>query len=140
MNLRFLLLMLPLAVAACSSGAGEIADLGLGGRVLYSQGPEGLWEIDLESGKKSQLWKLTDGGFLSGVDVSPDGLNVVMAYAPQTDSPIPRADIYLANADGSNAQPLLVHRNVYEAFNHPTWSPDGQWIYFTRSDVVIDDV
>ena len=140
MNFRVLMLFVPLAVAACSSGSSEIVDLGLIGRVVYSQGPEGLWEIDLETGIKSQLWALSDGGFLSRVAVSPDGLDLVMAYAPQTESPIPRADIYIANADGSNPQPLLVHRSVYEAFNHPTWSPDGQWIYFTRSDVLIDDV
>ena len=140
MKLRFLLLIVPLAMAACSSGSSEIVDMGLAGRVVYSQGPEGLWEIDLESGKKRQLWKLSDGGFLSGLAVSPDGLDLVMAYAPQTESPIPRADICIANADGSNPQPLLAHRTVYEAFNHPTWSPDGQWIYFTRSDVLIDDV
>jgi Tol biopolymer transport system component len=140
MNLRALLLIAPLVVSACSSGSNVIANMGLGGRVVYSQGPEGLWEIDLESGRKSQLWKLSDGGFISGVAVSPDGLEVVMAYAPETDSPIPRADIYIANADGSNAKPLLVHRSLYEAFNHPTWSPDGQWIYFTRIDVLLDDV
>ncbi len=140
MNLRFLLLIVPTVIAACSSGLSEIANLGLGGRIVYSQGTEGLWEVDLESGRINQLWKLTEGGFLSGVAVSPDGLDVVMSYAPQTDSPIPRADIYLANADGSNTQPLLMHRSLYEAFNTPTWSPDGQWIYFTRSDVLIDDV
>ncbi len=139
MKLRLLILFVPLAMAACSSGSSDIVDTGLSGRVVYSQGPEGLWEIDLESGKKSQLWKLSDGGFLSGVAVSPDGLDVVMAYAPPTESPIPRADIYIANSDGSNPQPLLVHRSLYEAFNHPTWSPDSRWIYFTRSDVLIDD-
>ncbi len=140
MNLRLLLLVVPFVIAACSSGSSEIANLELGGRMVYSQGPEGLWEVDLESGKINQLWELSEGGFISGVAVSPDGLEIAMAYAPQSESPIPRADIYLANADGSNAQPLLIHRSLYEAYNHPTWSPDGQWIYFTRSDVLIDDV
>jgi Tol biopolymer transport system component len=111
----------------------------LGGRVVFSQGSEGLWEVDLQSGKISQLWELSEGGFLSDVAVSPDGMEVAVAYTPQTESPIPRADIYIANADGSDAQPLLVHRGLYEAFNHPTWSHDGKWIYFTRSDVLIDD-
>jgi Tol biopolymer transport system component len=129
-----------LIFAACSSDSNEIAVMELGGRIVYSQGSEGLWEVDLQSGKISQLWELSEGGFLSDVAVSPDGLEVAMTYTPQTDSPIPRADIYIANADGSDAQPLLVHRGLYESFNHPTWSHDGQWIYFTRSDVLIDDV
>ncbi|MFQ5943588.1 MAG: hypothetical protein ACE5JF_08550 [Anaerolineales bacterium] len=139
MRFRLILLLVPVVIVGCSSGSNEIASLGHAGRMVYSQGPEGLWEVDLESGKIRQLWKLTDGGFLSEVAVSPDGLEVAMAYAPQTDSPIPRADIYRGNVDGSNPQPLLVHRSLYEAFNHPTWSPDGKWIYFTRSDVLIDD-
>lgn len=139
MKNRLLLFVFAFIIAACS-GSSEIANLGLEGRVVYSQGPEGLWEVDLQNGKVNQLWKLTDGGFLSGVAVSADGLDVVMAYSPQTGSPIPRADIYIANADGSGAQPLLEHRSLYEAFNHPTWSPDGQWVYFTRSDVLIDEV
>ena len=139
MNLRILLLILPLAMAACSSGSSEIADLGLNGRVVYSQGSEGLWEIDLENGRKSQLWELSDGGFLSGVAVSLDGLEVVMAYAPLADSPIQRSDIYIANGDGTNALPLLEHRGTFESYDHPAWSPDGNWIYFTRYDVLIND-
>jgi Tol biopolymer transport system component len=127
-------------IAACSSGSGEIATLELEGRLVYSQGPEGLWEVELESGRISQLWDLAEGGFLSGIAVSPDGREVAMSYAPQSDSPIPRADIYIADGDGSNAQPLLLHRSIYESFDHPVWSPDGNWIYFTRSDVLIDDV
>lgn len=140
MNLRYLLLLIPITItAACSSGSSEIADLGLSGRIVYSQGSEGLWEVDLESGSISQLWKLTEGGFLSGVAVSPDGRELAISYAPQSDSPIPRADIYIANGDGSDAHPLLLHRSIYESFDHPTWSPDGNWIYFTRTDVLIDD-
>lgn len=130
---------LSLLLGACSSKAGEIAALGLEGRMIYTQGPDGLWEIDLDSGKSMQLWEMDEGAFVSGVAVSPDGLDLVLAYAPPTDSPIPRADIYLANADGSDPQPLLQHRTLHEAFNSPTWSPNGQWVYFTRSDVLIDD-
>ena len=139
MNRRLLFLAGFLIFAACTPASNEIADLELSGRVVYSQGSDGLWEADLESGKISQLWELSEGGFISGVAVSPDGMDVAMAYTPQTDAPILRADIYTANADGSDPQPLLVHRGLYEAFNHPAWSYDGQWIYFTRSDVLIDD-
>ncbi len=117
-----------LALAACSSSAGEsIAGLGLSGRLVYTQGQEGLWQIDLKSGEIQQLWRLPEGGQLTGVAVSPDGLDLALSYAPpRGDSPFLRSDLYLADGDGSNLAPLLEHRGLYETFDYPTWSPDGQ--------------
>ena len=68
-----------------------------------------------------------------------DGLGPAMSYAPLADSPIQRADIYIANRDGTNRQPYLEHRGTFESYDHPAWSPDENWIYFTRNDVFIDD-
>lgn len=126
-------------LAACSSGSSQIADLGLQGRVVYTQAAEGLWQVDLQSGKVSQLWDVPQGGQLFGVAVSPDGADLALAYAPPNPAAgIPRADLYLANGDGSSPQPLVEHAGLYESFDYPTWSPDGQWLYFTRSDVFVN--
>jgi len=135
-----LLLACALALAACTSADPGIAGLGLTGRLVYTQGPQGLWQIDLESGEIRQLWKLPEGGQLTGVAVSPDGLDLALSYAPpRGDSPFIRSDLYLANGDGSNPAALLEHRGLYETFDYPTWSPDGRWIYLTRNDVLIDE-
>ena len=142
MKLRGVLLAGGFVLAACStpSSAEGVVGLGLSGRLLYTQGPEGLWQIDMASGEIEQLWKLPEGGQLTGVAVSPDGLDLALSYAPpRGESPFIRSDLYLANGDGSNPAPLLEHRGLYETFDYPTWSPDGQWIYLTRNDVVIDD-
>lgn len=134
------LLVTGLLLAACSSEAGEISGLGLEGRLVYSQAGEGLWEVDFQTGRISHLWEAPEGGMVFGVDSSPDGLDLAMAYAPPNPgSAIPRADLYLANADGSSPQPLLEHSGLYESFDYPTWSPDGRWLYFTRSDVFINE-
>jgi Tol biopolymer transport system component len=140
MKLWRLFLLVSLGLAACSSQAAEIAGLGLQGKLVYTQGFEGLWEIDLETGEMSQLWKLPEGGQLSGVAVSPDSLDLALAYSPPDASAvIARLDLYLANRDGTGAQPLLVHSGLYESYDHPVWSPDGHWLYFTRSDVSINE-
>ena len=140
MKPRILLLAWAAALAACSSSGSSISELGLSGRLVYSQGPEGLWQIDLESGEIEQLWRLPEGGQLTGVAVSPDGLDLALSYAPpRGDSPFIRSDLYLANGDGSSPAPLLEHRGLYETFDYPTWSPDGQWIYLSRNDVLIDE-
>jgi Tol biopolymer transport system component len=142
MKLGELMLAGGLALAACSSAlsADGVVGLGLSGRVLYAQGPEGLWQIDMMSGEIEQLWRPPEGGQLSGVAVSPDGQDLALSYAPpRGDSPFLRSDLYLAAGDGSDPSPLLEHQGLYETFDYPTWSPDGQWIYLTRNDVVIDD-
>jgi Tol biopolymer transport system component len=142
MKLGELMLAGGLALAACSSAlsAEGVVGLGLSGRLLYAQGPEGLWQIDMMSGEIEQLWRPPEGGQLSGVAVSPDGQDLALSYAPpRGDSPFLRSDLYLAAGDGSDPSPLLEHQGLYETFDYPTWSPDGQWIYLTRNDVVIDD-
>jgi Tol biopolymer transport system component len=129
-----------LSLAACSSGGASVAGLGLAGRLVYAQGPEGLWQLDLESGEIQQLWDVPDGGQVTGVAVSPDGQDLALSYAPpRGGSPFFRSDLYLADGDGSDPTPLLEHRGLYETFDYPTWSPDGQWIYLSRNDVLIDE-
>lgn len=136
----WLSLLLGLLLSACSSHAGEVAGLGLRGRLVYSQASEGLWQVAFESGEISRLWEPPAGGQLFGVALSPDGQDLAMAYSPPNpETGIPRADLYLADGDGSSPHPLLEHGGLYESFDHPEWSPDGQWLYFTRSDVFISE-
>jgi len=141
MKLTVFLLASGIALASCSSSPGAgISGLGLSGRLVYTQGPEGLWQIDLGSGEIELLWKLPEGGQLTGVAVSPDGLDLALSYAPpRGESPFIRSDLYLANGDGSDPAPLLEHRGLYETFDYPTWSSDGLWIYLSRNDVLIDE-
>ncbi len=139
MRRRLALVLVSLLLAGCASGSGKISGLGLKGRLVYSQAQDGLWEVNLESGAIDQLWKPPEGGQLFGVAVSPDGLDIAMAYSPPSgELSIPRADLYLANGDGTSPQLLMQHSGLYESFDYPTWSPTGEWLYYTRSDVFIN--
>lgn len=135
------LLMAGLCLAACGSGgSGQISGMGLQGRLVYSQAQDGLWQVNLETGKITQLWKLGEGAQLFGVAVAPDGQDIAVAYSPPNDATaIPRADLYLLNGDGTSPQLLMEHTGLYESFDYPTWSPDGQWLYYTRSDVFVNE-
>ena len=119
-----------------------IASLGLRGRIVYTQGLDGLWQIDLVTGTQSQLWKLPERGYLAGVGASPDGARLALTYAPPPPQGAPQlglTDLYLANGDGSNPQPLLEHIEQYESYIYPFWSPDGEWVYFTHYKPQFDE-
>ncbi len=154
MRHRRLLLLLALSPAACAAPAADrrateapeapaaIPDLGLSGRLYYAQGPEGLWALDLASGEARQVFAPPPGGEVQGVAASPDGATLAVAFVPppkEGAAGLPRADLYLLDADGSDPRPLLVHQGTCQSFADPAWSPDGRWVYATRHDTRLDD-
>ncbi len=128
----------PLATATFAPTVGPLSELGLPGKLIYTQGDMGLWQIDLQTGQRSQLWAPPADAHVEGVAVSPDGQRLALAYAPEV-SAVLRTDIYLLGADGSELQPLVVHDGPFETYANPVWSPDGRWIYFTHTDVLTDE-
>jgi Tol biopolymer transport system component len=110
---------------------GPLSALNLNGRLLYTQEPAGLWEVDLQTGAQRQLWHPPEGGVLKGVAAAPDGKRLVLAYAPPSATQY-YSDLYLADADGTSMEPLLERRREMESYYAPVWSPDGAWIYFTH--------
>ncbi len=117
--------------------ADAIAELGLSGRLIYSQGEAGLLALDLVTGTPEILLAPQAGTTVEGVAVSPDGGQLAIAYTPEL-GPIVRTDLYLSNTDGSDLRPLLLHEGTFEDYANPVWSPDGTWIYFTHADVPAD--
>lgn len=128
------------------------------GRLIFTQGVEGLWQIDLSNGDKSQLWQVPDRAYLLGVAASPDGRRLALTYSPPPpeDTPILRgANLYLADAeclptaregeDGQSAgcsldlQATLEGSSEFESYFTPAWSPDGEWVYYTHYRPFFDD-
>jgi Tol biopolymer transport system component len=63
---------------------------------------------------------------------SPSGGNIVYVYKAGGDDPV-----YLA--DGTGADPQVIVRPDGLKTMNPVWSPDGQWIYFTRGPEPLQD-
>jgi Tol biopolymer transport system component len=132
----------PPATATFAPTGAPISSLGLSGRLVFTQGIDGLWQIDLATGQLSQLWKLPDRAFVGGVAASPDGKRLALAYSPQPPEGTPQLGVtglYLSDATGADAQALLTGSVQFESYLNPVWSPDGEWLYYTHYQPVYDE-
>jgi hypothetical protein len=92
------------------------APAGLRGTLLIQTVAGGpLYRYDLASGALQQLTTGYDP------EISPDGRKVAFL----------RAGLYTINLDGSGEQRIFAERS---GLSSPKWSPDGQWIVFSRAD------
>lgn len=86
----------------------------------YRLGQPDIFRHDLTTGTRVPLAR--HPGLNTSVAFSPDGSRIAMILS-KDGSP----DVYVANADGSNARRLT---NTKEDESSPCWSPDGRWICF----------
>jgi Tol biopolymer transport system component len=114
------------------------ASLDLTGRIVFTQAQQGVWELDLATGAVKSIFVPPDttSSWVNGATVSPDGKQIMIAYAPP-----PKAgevqfgytDLYLLPADGSAPpQPFLERQDRRESLFNPEWSPDGQYVYYAH--------
>jgi Tol biopolymer transport system component len=112
--------------------------LAANGAVVYDTGNGGHAYLADASGSNPR--PLPGDGIERQPTFSPDGTQLVYysrppSPAPQTSDPRGRAfHIFVANADGSNAHPILDGMTFrLDVFTPPSWSPDSRSIAF-RSD------
>jgi len=103
---------------------------GKNGRIVYAARAgkfEQLFTVRSDGSGRRQVTRFSDsaGGSLS--HWSPDGSRIVFTRRWDPDGPNEREKIYVANADGSNLQPIDLPG--VEPIQ-PTWFPDGRRILF----------
>jgi Tol biopolymer transport system component len=120
------------------------AALNLTGKLLYTQGPQGVAKFDLATGQITTLFRPPAKAWLTAASASPDGQWLALAYAPPPPDGQPQlgyTDLYLISAtcdtttDGcanNTPQPLLQRAQNSEAYFAPIWTPDGQSLYYTH--------
>ena len=79
--------------------------------------------------------RLFDNSGEQRFDISPDGKTIALAFnsTPPPFRDFLNADIYLLPTDGSGAMRNITAENP-GADMQPTWSPDGRWVYFGRTE------
>jgi Tol biopolymer transport system component len=105
--------------------------------ILYGQKGNQLVQLDLASGKLRTLFAAPERSWLGSAELSPDGTQIILAYAPpppQGQVQLADTDLYRMPSDGSSApQPLVQRSRANESYTYPSWSQDGQFIYYTHT-------
>ncbi len=120
------------------------AELNLSGQLIFiaSEGQQQkLLKLDLTSGEQTTLFDPPKGAWLSSAAVSPDGQQIVIAYAPPTDSGsrVGFTDLYLLSADGSSDPTLLLQRaEPSETYFNVNW-PAQESIYYAHFSPSVGD-
>ena len=104
--------------------------------VVLTPGSQELVQHDVDSDTATTLFTVPENGWLANMDVSHDGRQIVMAYAPPpADNGIQfgYSNLYVLLADGqSEPRELIPRENPEEILFNPTWSPLSDMIYYSH--------
>jgi hypothetical protein len=93
-----------------------------------------IWVMDADGRHQTRLIEAVEAVNVMNPVWSPDGTRIafVRVDAPSDDPMAADDDIWVANADGSDARPFATGPS-WQWF--PRWSPDGAWIEYTDEAV-----
>ncbi len=114
------------------------ASLGAQGHLLIDQQVQGISMLDLVAGQLTNLFAPHDpsADWTNAASMSPDGTQVVMAYAPAPkdgDVQYGYTSLFILPVDGSTA-PVAFRRpsSSEESYFDPSWSPTGDSIVYAH--------
>lgn len=134
------------AAAAGACGPGRGADDPAGATPLVFGSDGNIAVVSRDGGRRRVLTKVVGGSLARDPAWSPDGMRIAYSYTPpmpQTRGPggllpLPVTDVYVMGADGSGGQVLLDHGAPGVGYETPAWAPDGQSLYVTYTELVME--
>jgi hypothetical protein len=108
--------------------------LGISGRLIFTEGPLGVTQWNLETNQISPLFVPPQNGVVNAASLSPDGETIVMAYGPPPPPGKPQigyTSLYTVPSDGSaEPTPLIPGEHNHEFFFTPRWSASGDAVFY----------
>jgi Tol biopolymer transport system component len=113
--------------------------------VFASEG--NIWVLNLADGSRKQLTKVPTGAAARDPAWSPDGKRILYAYSPPLPPmrgpggllPLPVTDLYVMNADGSDAKVLVAHDAPGAGYETAVWGPDGQSVIAAYTALIMEN-
>ncbi|MCC7165690.1 MAG: PD40 domain-containing protein [Anaerolineae bacterium] len=105
--------------------------LELPGKFVFAPGDGSIWVQDPVKGQPQPIFTPSPETFGDAPHYSPDGNRIVFVRSSLTDEGRAKNEIYSVAADGSDSTVMASPPNARIAFNWPTYSPDGKWVYYT---------
>jgi WD40-like Beta Propeller Repeat len=100
--------------------------------------------LDLASGNVKTIFEAPPGAWIDFLSVAPDDKQLVMEYVPGgNDSSVgtKQSLLYTLPLDGSQSPHLLLPPPTSgDLYYQPSWSPDGNYIYYSHVDVSAPDI
>jgi Tol biopolymer transport system component len=138
MRMRILALLLAvlasLGVLDCQMLNRSSATEGAQGRIVWPKDAD-LWIYDVAGKQQQKITSIPSSAAITGASWSPDGKRVVFSqFSRRSNERASGADLFVSNADGSDAR-LFAERDVANTvLDAPQWAPSGR-VYFTQRRV-----
>jgi Tol biopolymer transport system component len=108
------------------------ASEGVQGRIAWPKDSD-LWVYNLSTQQQQKITNLPNSSAVTGASWSPDGKRIVYSqFWRRPNERASGADLFVANADGSNAHIFAERETANGVLEAPQWAPSGRVYYSVR--------